>query len=70
MKKGNRSSLIKNILGILFIIIAIGFTIFSKELSNGLIFGALFFGIAGVYTLFMLVEAFLNIIYIFKSKFK
>lgn len=70
MKKGSRSSLIKNILGILFIIIAIVFTIFSEELANGLIFGSLFFGIAGVYTLFMPVEAFLNIIYIFKSKFK
>lgn len=70
MKKGNRSSLIKNILGILFIIIAIGFTIFSEEFANGLIFGALFFAIVGVYILFMPVEAFLNIIYIFKSKFK
>ena len=70
MKKGNRSSLIKNLLGILFIIIAIVFAIFSKKLANECIFGALFFGIAGVYTLFMPVEPFLNIIYIFKNKFK
>ena len=70
MKKGNRSSLIKNLLGVLFIIIAIVFAILSEKLANECIFGALFFGITGVYTLFMPVEPFLNIINIFKSKFK
>ena len=70
MKKGNRSSLIKNLLAILFIIIAIVFAIFSEELSNEYIFGAMFFGITGVYTLFMPVEPFENIFYILKSKFK
>lgn len=70
MRKGNRSSLIKNLLAILFIIIAIVFAVFSEELSNGFIFGVLFFGIAGIYILFMPVEPFENIIYIIKSKFK
>ena len=70
MKKGSRSSLIKNLLAILFIIIAIVSAIFSEELTNGFILGVLFFGIAGIYILCMPVEPFLNIIYIFKNKFK